>query len=633
MSLETAVNIAKYPTLAKYAFYNPGDINLNITSLGGSNLEIIPNANLAYYYARSFTGTPCNITGGTIPSTDQNTTALAELNLLITDITNAVATFGSMILPSIQNATVTIVPGIYILLDISGSWFLDGSSQLIFNGPGVYVLISNNDSNIFLNGTITLTNGATYNNIYWKLNNVFLNGGINTAGTIVLSSIGPGISSSISLQNIASYQGSILSNVSPSEFSQFNITFNDNNVVPTFSTYTPFYLTNYSTLATFGILSTNANINIDAPSLTIVPQTSLFTNYGVGTGGSITGNPIIGGTLIPVGGTLTTALSELNELVTDLKAYIGNNLGIYPSLIFPQSPLPTTLTHGVYILRDNGDFLANTTLIFDGPGTYILYTQLWNFKLRGNVVLQGGALATDIYWFAENDTIDIYGTSIKGIMVQNFNGNFVLRLQSSTLLGCMYTNGIRTQFFSPFIGAEGPSACTLNSINYCFLRGTHILTSKGYIPIENLSVGDLVLSYGSIQDDKDITYHSNPFFTPVTWIQSFRPPFKTKETWPIRFQKDSLGLSSPRQDVWVSPTHRMIIDGKMKSACDFINGETITQDWVISDVEYFHFEVEPHSVIDAEGLQVESFINFNYPFRNQPSLLSNSMTSLEKVHS
>jgi hypothetical protein len=27
------VNIAKYPTLVKYAFYNPGDINLDINSL------------------------------------------------------------------------------------------------------------------------------------------------------------------------------------------------------------------------------------------------------------------------------------------------------------------------------------------------------------------------------------------------------------------------------------------------------------------------------------------------------------------------------------------------------------------------------------------------------------------------
>jgi hypothetical protein len=77
----------------------------------------------------------------------------------------------------------------------------------------------------------------------------------------------------------------------------------------------------------------------------------------------------------------------------------------------------------------------------------------------------------------------------------------------------------------------------------------------------------------------------------------------------------------------------MIMGGKMKSAFECINGETITQDFNLVDVEYFHFEVEPHSVIDAEGVQVESFVNFDYSFRNQPSLNDNTKVLVEEESS
>uniref|UniRef100_A0A6C0D178 Hedgehog/Intein (Hint) domain-containing protein n=1 Tax=viral metagenome TaxID=1070528 RepID=A0A6C0D178_9ZZZZ len=626
MSIENAVNIANYPILSKYTLYTTTDAQLNIVSLN-SSLSIVPNANLCYYYAKSFTGNPISITDASEASGTDNATALVQLNSLSTDIDSAATTFPTTNFSMPVNGSSTIsTPGVYILQNNTGetNCTLVNGRTLTFDAPGTYVMIYNNTGNLNLYGTIQLTNGATANNIYWKSSTTINLAGNNVKGQILLVG-NTSTPVNFNLTSVSTFSGSLflLGSTNPLVTDTFTITFNDNLITPSITAVTPFYLENYATLSTFGILANAGNIVVQAPSLTLVPQNTYFTNYG--SSAVISGNPIIGGTLVSAGGTLTAAIQDLNTLCTNLLTYIEIALNLdyntLPVLSFPSAGNSITLTHGIYFLRVRGDFVADSSIICNGPGTYLLYTRFYNFKLYGNIVLQNGALATDIYWFSLQDTVEVYGTNIQGIIVQQLRDGFgVLRLDSATLNGCMYYNveGGGTANFE-----INGTACTLNSQNYCFLRGTHILTSDGYIPIEDLCVGDLILSYGSITDDKDITYHSNPILTPVKWIQSFRPPCKTTDTWPICFQKHSLGLFSPRQDLWISPTHRMIMDGKMKSACEFINGETIIQDLNLVNVEYFHVEVEPHSVIDAEGVKVESFINFDYSFRNQPSLNDN----------
>jgi hypothetical protein len=154
------------------------------------------------------------------------------------------------------------------------------------------------------------------------------------------------------------------------------------------------------------------------------------------------------------------------------------------------------------------------------------------------------------------------------------------------------------------------------------------MTDRGYLPIQDLSVGDLVLSYGPISESQ-IVSHSPPLFTPVKWIQSFKPSFKNSSTMPIHFQKYSLGVNVPQKDLWLSPFHGIFVDGKMTQAQHFINGTTITQDFDLEEVEYFHFETEEHCAVDAEGVKSETFINVNYPIRNLPSLNDATMSHKE----
>lgn len=140
-----------------------------------------------------------------------------------------------------------------------------------------------------------------------------------------------------------------------------------------------------------------------------------------------------------------------------------------------------------------------------------------------------------------------------------------------------------------------------------FLKGTNILTTNGYIPIEYLKIGDNIITKGSIINGHEVILSSENLKS-VIWIGSFKAPNLNKTTFPVCFKKGSLSFNEPHKDLWVSPGHRMIIRGKMIMAIDLVNGENIFQDTGMVDIEYYHLELPEHSVIIAENILVESYL-------------------------
>jgi hypothetical protein len=372
-------------------------------------------------------------------------------------------------------------------------------------------------------------------------------------------------------------------------------------------------LNTYVLLASYKINLTDAN---GVPS-SITTNTSP-ANYAARLGFTGSGT-IVGGILNDAN--KTTALSELNTLCTNLDTVIATG----PTTALPtiSDPGSITVTPGIYIIPSpfpgGFNFQTNQTIICDGAGTYIFTTSSnEGMNLYGTITLINGAVITDIYWYLTVEGgMTIGSTNMKGIFIQNAIGPISFDYNSiigyTVLNGCVYnnSNNINSNILI--------SSTTFNSETLCYLRNTLILTDTGYKPIQDLYVGDLVLSYGPISDSRIIS-HSQPLFTPITWIQSFKPSFRNRSTMPIHFQKDSLGPNVPRKDLWLSPFHGIFVDGKMNQAQHFINGTTITQDFDLEEVEYFHFETKEHCVVDAGGVKSETFINVNYAIRNLSSL-------------
>lgn len=133
----------------------------------------------------------------------------------------------------------------------------------------------------------------------------------------------------------------------------------------------------------------------------------------------------------------------------------------------------------------------------------------------------------------------------------------------------------------------------------CFCRGTLIVTERGERAVENLAVGDRVVS-------------ARGELRPITWIgrrkiDTDRHAFPL-EVQPVRVRAGAFDFGRPHRDLWLSPQHAVFVDGVLIPIIELANGANVAQIRVES-VSYFHIELESHDALLAEGLPVESFLD------------------------
>jgi hypothetical protein len=138
----------------------------------------------------------------------------------------------------------------------------------------------------------------------------------------------------------------------------------------------------------------------------------------------------------------------------------------------------------------------------------------------------------------------------------------------------------------------------------CFLRGTRILTDCGEVAVENLRIGNLVIT------------ESGPM--PVKWIGDRAVKNSGGLTWPssvmpIRISRFAFDEHTPHRDLYLSPGHALFIDGALVSASCFDNGVSILPALPegVDTIQYFQVELATHQVIYAEGTPVETFLANN----------------------
>lgn len=129
-------------------------------------------------------------------------------------------------------------------------------------------------------------------------------------------------------------------------------------------------------------------------------------------------------------------------------------------------------------------------------------------------------------------------------------------------------------------------------------EGYQVLTPTGQVAIQNLQIGDLVVTrWQGIQ--------------PIKWIgrQSYAAPFvannPTKN--PVFINAHALGDKLPSCPLAVSPGHSMLLGDTLVLAKLLVNGVTITQSKTPGDVEYFQIELATHDCVIAEGAWSETY--------------------------
>jgi hypothetical protein len=153
---------------------------------------------------------------------------------------------------------------------------------------------------------------------------------------------------------------------------------------------------------------------------------------------------------------------------------------------------------------------------------------------------------------------------------------------------------------SSYVSSPGENAGAGSIVidELCYLRGTRILTPTGEAFIEDLAIGDLVVTrFSGLQ--------------PIKWIgrQSYDARFirNDRARLPICIRAGALGRKLPARDLYVSPGHSILIDNTLILARNLVNGLTITQDYAPAIIDYFQIELAAHDCVVAEGSFAETF--------------------------
>lgn len=345
----------------------------------------------------------------------------------------------------------------------------------------------------------------------------------------------------------------------------------------------------YSVLNTYAVLASSGITTIN---------TTTITNgfYGTPGGVGIVG-PFIG-TLDGVNATV--AQTQLTALVNAINAV----------------PITSFITGGGGIIsytpgRYNGTstiiYNSGTNIILDAQGNssaqfFFTAVSAITFTSVASITLTNGASNCNVFWLA-GTAIGFTGTlpiSIPGIFIA---GSTISFDNTSNILGRLYA---QTENIT-FTGLSSVNAFCQNIV--CYLKGTLILTDQGYIPIEEIKVGDNVVTKGKIMNFRYVDKDADLRLEPVVWIGKFKVVDLNTKSRPICIEKDALDQNYPFRDVYVSPGHSLVLDGKIVSASRLINRKNIYQDRQCQHVEYYHLECKDHYAIYANGILAETYFD------------------------
>jgi hypothetical protein len=133
----------------------------------------------------------------------------------------------------------------------------------------------------------------------------------------------------------------------------------------------------------------------------------------------------------------------------------------------------------------------------------------------------------------------------------------------------------------------------------CFCAGARILTERGEVAVEQLVIGDNVVTASGV-------------LRPVRWLGHRRIDISRHPdpaaVWPVRVAANAFGDRLPRRDLWLSPGHNIAVEGVIMPISSLINGRSVAQ-VKRTEVEYWHVELDAHDIILAEGLPAESYLD------------------------
>ncbi|WP_336947639.1 Hint domain-containing protein [Asaia sp. HN010] len=253
----------------------------------------------------------------------------------------------------------------------------------------------------------------------------------------------------------------------------------------------------------------------------------------------------------------------------------------------------------------NGGVVQNS-LIWDGYVSAFDGAKLSNNVLNSNwVVLNSGASSiNDTYINSGNVqpgagiTVANGASLVSPYIGDASAGSFVAVVSSGATVSdpTVAPNGGQLVISSGKLASNEPAPC--------FLAGTLIEMEGSAKPVEDIRIGDHVMTYqNDVCEQREVIWAGRRKIT----IDASKPD--DLADYPVRVVRNALGEGRPFKDLLITAEHCLFLDGAFVPVRMLVNGQSIYYDTKITQYECFHIETEKHAILMSDGILSESYLD------------------------
>jgi hypothetical protein len=226
-------------------------------------------------------------------------------------------------------------------------------------------------------------------------------------------------------------------------------------------------------------------------------------------------------------------------------------------------------------------------------------------NLVGATVTISGVLSTDSLNFVNQNGIT--GSYNTGSGVLTLTGTSSITNYEDALSSVTYSNsgdptggnGDDGRVVSWVVNDGAASSATSDSslTTLCFCAGTRIRTPRGEVAVQQLAVGDAVLT-------------ASGAMRKIVWIGMGRVLVtrgRRSAATPVIVRKGALADNVPHHDLRVSKGHALLVDDVLIPVEFLVNHRSILWDDRAREVALYHVELDSHDVLLANGAPAESY--------------------------
>ncbi|ARW10056.1 Hint domain-containing protein [Acetobacter ascendens] len=138
----------------------------------------------------------------------------------------------------------------------------------------------------------------------------------------------------------------------------------------------------------------------------------------------------------------------------------------------------------------------------------------------------------------------------------------------------------------------------------CFLKDSLIKTENGSVPVQNIVPGEMISVFiNGAEEQKEVVWAG----TAHVVVNANLP--EDQAGYPVRILKDAFAENVPCKDMLITSEHCLFVEGSFVPARMLVNSRSIYYDTTITSYDYYHIETEKHSVIMADGILTESYLD------------------------